>query len=125
MSAQRSIARRDVLALLCASGVMACGLVQAAESGAPPGVSTLAKDMDFSAIHALGAQYRKGHPNDADSELISKLLRNRSLTPEKIAARLRLMVTDDYRRDRIVELSGWHLSRTEARVFTALSDYLS
>jgi hypothetical protein len=125
MSTQRSIARRDVLALLCASGVMSGGLVRAAESGVAPGASMLAQGIDPSAIRALGAQYRKDHPDDADSQIISKLLRNRSLTPEKISTRLRSMVNDDYRRDRTVELSGWHLSRTEARVFTALSDYLS
>jgi hypothetical protein len=124
MSRHELIARRRVLTLLYASGVIACPLVKAAASHVPPGAATLAQGIDAAAIHAIAAQYRK-RDTQAGLQDVSALLRDRSLGPEKLAAKLRAMVSDDYRHDRTVELSGWHLSRTEARVFIALSDYLS
>lgn len=125
MSTQRSIARRDVLALLCASGVMSGALVHATAGDGLSSAAALVQGMDSAAIHAIAAQYRARHANDAGSQVVLALLRDRSATPKTLTAKLRAMVNDDYRRDRTVELSGWHLSRTEARVFTALSDYLS
>lgn len=62
-----------------------------------------------------------------DQELAAMVrrLEARSLEDDDLVAELRQEMRDDFAEGRVVELYGWHLSRTEGRLFAAASRLLA
>jgi hypothetical protein len=78
---------------------------------------------DVEAARAVGEAYLAGHPDEADEQLLLRLL---GLERGDIRAddvrRLRAAVRGDYERSDLALVEGWYLSRTECRL-CALSTY--
>ena len=127
-----NIARRDVLVSLAGmlAGVMLPSLGPAA--GEVPNSQTvdLLKILvpDLAAAGRLGRVYLAAHPAELDLErLVDEVLRPMRLpggadaidSPPAavLIARVRRVVIDDYLAGRIVNIDGWVLSITEARLY--------
>ena len=115
-----SISRRRALQWLSALGVAAgwSGFALAASCG------SLASELDLSGARELGREYLASHPDDAEVKSVAKLLTVDAGRPEQID-HLRRRMHDDFAAGRIVNLSGWFMSSTEARIFAALSSCVS
>ena len=134
-----NIARRHVLVSLAAmlAGVMLPSLGPAA--GEVPGSQAVGLlnilVPDTAAAGRLGRAYLTAHPAELDLQrLVDGVLGPMRLsggadaidsTPEaELIARIRRLVIDDYLAGRIVDIDGWVLSITEARLYAlaALAD---
>ena len=134
-----NIARRHVLVSLAAmlAGVMLPSLGPAA--GEVPGSQAVGLlnilVPDTAAAGLLGRAYMTAHPAELDVQrLVDGVLGPMRLsggadaidsTPEaELIARIRRVVIDDYLAGRIVNIDGWVLSITEARLYAlaALAD---
>jgi hypothetical protein len=133
----QNIARRDVLVTLSAmlAGVMLPSLIPAA--GQMPGsqidglLFILVPDTE--AAERLGRVYLTAHPGELDLQRLVGYVLGRlqsaadaiDCCPEAVLiARARRVVSDDYLAGRVVNIDGWVLSITEARLYAlaALAD---
>jgi hypothetical protein len=66
----------------------------------------------------LGQEYLVRYPNDASVSGLSRKLGNVApgTSPAVLLAQHATTIVDDYAQDRTVALSGWYVSRTEARI---------
>lgn len=134
-----NIARRNVLVSLAAmlAGVMlpSLGLAAGQVSGSQIGGLLNILVPDLAAAGRLGRSYLSAHPAELDSQrLADGVLGPLRLpaaadaidsTPETVLiARARRVVVDDYVAGRVVDIDGWVLSITEARLYAlaALAD---
>ncbi|MGH8175620.1 MAG: hypothetical protein ACREV5_05090 [Steroidobacter sp.] len=113
--------RRRVLQLLAALGVAlgAPGL-SVADSSATCG-SALAEGLDMKAVREIGREYLAAHPEAAVLAGVIALLEAESSAQPSSIAKLRKMMHADYAAGRIINVSGWFLSATEAHIFAGLS----
>ena len=110
--------RRLVLGAIASLVGVACG----------PKVATSTPDAPLSAaqvlvvvppgVLVLGREYLEAEPKEADADRLREALAWPS-TEDDAAWRASLgeAIRDDLDEDRIVELAGWHLTRTECRVY--------
>lgn len=110
------ISRRSALQWLVALGAFAGPIGVASSSSG----SSLLRDLDLGAICDLGREYVSAHPEDSGVRAVASLLGVDSDAPERVEA-VRDLMQRDFAADRLVHLSGWFISVTEARVFAALS----
>jgi hypothetical protein len=68
----------------------------------------------------LGREYLEQYPLDPALKEVLALLRTRAESVETPVRRLREMIRDDYVAGRIVNLSGWFVSRTEGCVLARI-----
>ena len=135
-----NIARRDVFVSFTAmlAGVMlpSLGLVAGQVSGSQVGGLLNILVPDIAAAGRLGRSYLAGHPAELDFQrLADGVLGSLRLPaaadaidspPESVLiARARRVVVDDYVAGRVVDIDGWVLSITEARLYAlaALGDH--
>ena len=94
-------------------------LVAALATGAMPGAAgaTLCRQwtdgLDMNVAGRLGREYLEHYPLDPALKQVLALLRTPADGVETPVRRLREMIRDDYVAGRIVNLSGWFVSRTE------------
>ena len=79
----------------------------------------------------LGRGYLELHPEEGDANrLVAEIeaaiavygpIEPRDTDPDRITATLQRVVRGDYVRDQVVAVSGWVLSRTEARLYALVS----
>jgi hypothetical protein len=134
-----NIARRDVFVSLAAmlAGVLLPSLGPATGQMPVSPAGGLLKILvpDIAAASRLGRAYLTAHPAELDLQrLIDGVLGSLRLpggadaidsTPEAVLiARVRRFVIDDYLAGRVVDVDGWVLSITEARLYAlaALAD---
>jgi hypothetical protein len=117
MNLPAKISRRRVVSLLCALGVASSAVVAAPAGDCAP---ELAEDLDAVAMRELAAECRARYPTHTSSGSLLTLLADQ--TAENALSRLREAVEQDYAQDRVLELSGWRLSSTEATLFVLLSE---
>lgn len=143
-----AVSRRRALTLLCALGVASSPLAQAATTaalrcaagpadgigtsgsadgvgpGGPAGGSDLARladGIETPAIDELARELRTSRADAGHSSALADLLAG-APGQDAMIARLRERLTRDYADGRIVEVSGWWISRTEAALYVALSE---
>jgi hypothetical protein len=101
-------------------------LVAALATGAMPGAAgaTLCGQwtdgLDMNVAGRLGREYLEQYPLDPALKEVLALLRTRAESVETPMRRLREMIRDDYVAGRIVNLSGWFVSRTEGCVLARI-----
>jgi hypothetical protein len=101
-------------------------LVAALATGAMPGAAgaTLCGQwtdgLDMNVAGRLGREYLEQYPLDPALKEVLALLRTRAESVETPVRRLREMIRDDYVAGRIVNLSGWFVSRTEGCVLARI-----
>jgi hypothetical protein len=106
-----SAERRVVLQMLAAV-VASCGLGDVyAACGAP-----FMDEIDRDAARELGQQYLRANALDAELQSIGSMVSGTRDDWQPIVDELRAAMRADYEAGRIVNLSGWFVSRTEARL---------
>jgi hypothetical protein len=101
-------------------------LVAALATGAMPGAAgaTLCGQwtdgLDMNVAGRLGREYLEQYPLDPALKEVLALLRTSAESVETPVRRLREMIRDDYVAGRIVNLSGWFVSRTEGCVLARI-----
>jgi hypothetical protein len=111
-----NLARRQVLAALCALGVASSPFAHAASGSMCP---TLIDGTDAAALRELAAQLGPAEKQIATPEIIAAL--QRDLAAVDALARINECVMTDYARDRVVQLGEWRVSHTEAALYVTLS----
>lgn len=77
---------------------------------------------DTPGLAALGHRHLLDAPGDRDADATRKALctdwsaEERRAAPDEVRARLGRQVRDDFAAGRVVDIDGWILSRTEARI---------
>ncbi len=127
-----NLARRNVLVSLATTlaGMMlpSLRLVAGQVPGSQPDGLLKILVPDTEAAARLGRVYLAAHPTELDLQrLVDGVLRRQDLpatadaidsTPEAVLiARARRVVVDDYLAGRVVNIDGWVLSITEARLY--------
>ena len=78
-------------------------------------------DPELTVLRRMGEEYTVDFPEDnSGRDQIEKILGDAELSAEEIINQLRILVRDDYEMERLVNLSGWNLSLTEARVMAVI-----
>jgi hypothetical protein len=101
-------------------------LVAALASGAMPGAAgaTLCGQwtdgLDMNVAGRLGREYLEQYPLDPALKQVLVLLRTPADAVETPVRRLREMIRDDYVAGRMVNLSGWFVSRTEGCILARI-----
>jgi|SRR5688572_20275399 hypothetical protein len=101
-------------------------LVAALATGAMPGAAgaTLCRQwtdgLDMNVAGRLGREYLEQYPLDPALKEVLGLLRTQAGGVETPVRRLREMIRDDYVAGRIVNLSGWLVSRTEGCILARI-----
>ena len=107
--------RREFLSLV--TGIAASFLVPwAAHADGPPGLADLRTDF----LIGLGQAYLTQEPTEAEADQLRLWLgvsRSGQLDP----ARLRVQIAEEFRTGELVIVEGWHLSRSEARLYALLA----
>jgi hypothetical protein len=102
-------------------------LVAALATAAMPGAAgaTLCRQwtdgLDMNVAGRLGREYLGQYPLDPALKEVLALLRTPADGVETPVRRLREMIRDDYVAGRIVNLSGWFVSRTEGCILARVS----
>jgi hypothetical protein len=102
-------------------------LVAALATAAMPGAAgaTLCRQwtdgLDMNVAGRLGREYLGQYPWDPALKEVLALLRTPADGVETPVRRLREMIRDDYVAGRIVNLSGWFVSRTEGCILARVS----
>jgi hypothetical protein len=102
-------------------------LVAALATAAMPGAAgaTLCRQwtdgLDMNVAGRLGREYLGQYPMDPALKEVLALLRTPADGVETPVRRLREMIRDDYVAGRIVNLSGWFVSRTEGCILARVS----
>jgi hypothetical protein len=102
-------------------------LVAALATAAMPGAAgaTLCRQwtdgLDMNVAGRLGREYLGQYPLDPALKEVLALLRTPADGVETQVRRLREMIRDDYVAGRIVNLSGWFVSRTEGCILARVS----
>jgi hypothetical protein len=113
-----SVERRALLQMLAAT-VASCGLGAAANSaacGAP-----FVEGIDWQAVRELGQEYLRTHAKDAELESITAMIDGTRSDWQPVIDELRTLMRADYEAGRLVNLSGWFVSKTEARLLAGFS----
>jgi lipopolysaccharide biosynthesis regulator YciM len=110
--------RRDVLQLLAV--FIASSAVSQRVWGGTSVRAELADGLDTAALKELGREYLTAFPNDRDVRSVAMLLDADSSEPSALM-KLRRMMHADYEAARVVNLAGWYVSVTEARLLAAFS----
>jgi hypothetical protein len=79
----------------------------------------LSEELEEDAIEALGREYLAGRATVPGLDRIASLIE--SADADVALDKLQKLMQDDYANDRIVNLSGWFVSVTEAQVFAVLA----
>jgi hypothetical protein len=109
--------RRQTLQLLVAA--IATGAMPAAAGASL--CAQLADGLDVNAASAMGREYLARHPQDPALKEVLALLRTPADAMQTPLRRLREMIRDDYVAGRMVNLSGWLVSRTEGCVLARVA----
>lgn len=116
--------RRRLLKLLAAASCAAlaggAGSVLPASleaSGCPPWLEA----DDLEGVRELGREYLERYPSDRDFGDVWRVLRSAGSAQEPDLSALTRLVRHDYEDGHIVHLAGWFVSRTEARIFAAVT----
>lgn len=119
--ASRELTRRELVRAL---SVLAAGAALPALEGcaapSPPQLASLLPAGDAAAV--LGAAYRTAVPAEATAEALADAILAdlgwpaRRLRDRELGERLLTRVREDHAADRIVNVEGWTLARTEARL---------
>jgi NAD(P)-dependent dehydrogenase (short-subunit alcohol dehydrogenase family) len=116
----RRLSRRAFLIAVGGAGVGVAAVRRLLEAERD---SVLPDAFDDAAARAVGEAYLAAHPDEADEQLLRRLL---GLEPGDVrpndVRRLRAAVHRDYQGSDFVLVEGWYLARTEARL-CALSTY--
>ncbi len=78
------------------------------------------EDIDGQFIAQLAREFLATEPEEAPLRDLTKLIM-RDDDEQRIIGALRRLIEADYKSNQIVNLSGWFVSQTEARVFAVLS----
>jgi hypothetical protein len=112
----RSVTRRRFLVVAVATTAAGVSFWRLLDDDRPTGIAAELFD-DFGAARAVGREYLDQRPEEAGKETLLELLSLREdLDPTIVRERMRAQVRRDYERARVVLVSGWYLSRTEARL---------
>jgi hypothetical protein len=101
-------------------------LVAALATGVMPGAAgeTLCRQwidgLDMNVAGRLGREYLEQYPLDPALKQVLALLRMPADAVETQVRRLREMIRDDYVAGRMVNLSGWFVSRTEGCILARI-----
>jgi hypothetical protein len=101
-------------------------LVAALATGAMPGAAgaTLCRQwtdgLDMDVAGRLGREYLEQYPLDPALKQVLALLRTPADAVETPVRRLREMIREDYVAGRMVNLSGWFVSRTEGCILARI-----
>lgn len=120
--------RRSFLSILVSAGALAAGWPASGREGltAEPIRSLLASLGHGKSAAVVGNAFLRRHPGEADAQHlatnIAADLRCRGCEPGRASrARLRRAITEQVREDfaqnRVVDVDGWVLSATEARLY--------
>ena len=115
-----AMTRREALLLLAAAGGSLRHLLPA-ELRAEDVTDRFARALDAEAVRELGRRYLALAPAEASPAALRAALAAGRRPGERDAAFVARMVREDFAAGRVVELRGWHLSRTEGRILAAVS----
>ncbi|NEX23258.1 hypothetical protein G3480_23665 [Thiorhodococcus mannitoliphagus] len=114
------LTRRELLALTLAAGLLR-GLPQTASAAQTATEPLLDVVSNRAAAAVLGRAYLVAHPEEADLARLRTLLQERLRTDvsdeASILVRIERQLRNDYIRGDLVEVDGWLLSLTEARLY--------
>ena len=108
--------RRVVLQMLAAV-VASCGFNAVGAACSAP----LMDGIDLDAARELGREYLRAHAQDAQLQSVVSMISGTRSDWQPVIDELRAMMRGDYEAGRLVNLSGWFLSRTEARLLAGFS----
>jgi hypothetical protein len=116
-----TVDRRRVLQLLSALGasVVVPRVASAASDSAC--ATWLSEELDREAIEALGREYLAGRADVPAMDRLASLI-NSAGSDDATLEKVQALMRDDYASDRMVNLSGWFVSVTEAQVFAVLAN---
>jgi hypothetical protein len=77
--------------------------------------------IDWNAARELGHEYLRAHAQDAELHSVASMISDRRSDWQPVMEELRTMMRADYEAGRLVNLSGWFLSRTEARLLAGFT----
>lgn len=115
-----AIDRRTMLGLLAGSGIAFLVGCSDGSRGSPPGGQLACGDVTgpFEAtdgLVAIGTRYRELYPDDDPADA------GADLPDGDLGEVLRARVRDDFEAGRTVDVDGWVLARTEARIAALLA----
>lgn len=111
--------RRVLLGALASLAGLACAPKVASISPTPPLSVNHALAVLPAGVAVVGRRYLDQEPDEGDAERLRDQLRwprSEGAVPEW-HAHLDAAILDDLERDRLVEVGGWQLTRTECRVY--------
>ncbi len=128
-----SLSRRDfILSLL--SGIAAAATLQGC--GSPADTGQIAQRIsqtigDTAAAKRFGAAYLRDHPDDTGIEILLERIDEKLIPefgqgmdlddPQLLAQHLDKQIRNEYRHSEVVQVEGWILSRTEARLYALIA----
>ena len=115
-----TIDRRRMLQLLGSLGATVAVSGVAAAASATACAPWLSEELEWQAVETLGREYLAGRSEVSGLNEIGTLV-SAAGSDDVALGKLQSLMRDDYASDRMVNLSGWFVSETEARVFAALS----
>ena len=111
-----TLSRRDVIRLFAAVAAALPSAAMAEALGA--GCSPWSASADLDGVRSLGQGYRSTYVDAAGIAEIDALVNQDEATASTAIQRL---AAADYEAGRLVNVAGWHVSRTEGRLFAALA----
>lgn len=111
--------RRALLGALASFAALACAPKAAGVPSAPPSSVRHVLAALPAGVGVVGRRYLDEQPDEGDADRLREQLRW-PRTREAIVdwhAHLDAAMLDDLERDRLVEVGGWQLTRTECRVY--------
>ena len=105
---------KSLLVLTAASGFPMVSACQDSHFNSP------LDGLDPEAVEYIGRFYLNQFPQDQEVRTVKKILSDTKYSNENMVKQLQQLMRADFENNQTVNLFGWIVSRTEARVFAAL-----
>ena len=109
---------KSLLAITAASGFSMLSTCQYSH------LSTPLEGLDSDAVQVIGRFYLNQFPQDHEVWAVKKIMSDISQSNEQMIKLLQQLMRSDFENNQTVNLFGWNVSRTEARVFAAAADMM-
>jgi len=116
MSVLPGLTRRDVIRLVAAmaAAIPSAALAEALDADCWPWAAA----VDLDGLRSLGEGYRSTYGDATGITEVDALL---TRGEANASAAIQRLAAADYEAGRLVTVAGWHVSRTEGRLFAALA----
>ena len=122
MSAVEMNRRKMIKSLVVLAAVSGFPMVSACQDSS---LNSPIDGLNLDSVKKIGRFYLNQYPEDEEIWVVTKILSDTEQSNEEIIKQLQKMMIADFENDQIVNLFGWNVSRTEARIFASTTDMIT